>query len=76
MGVCSDISDCLILIASPSRNMGRGGDAKVKKATKADEGSKLISMEEVAQHRVPNDAWVHMKGKVYDVSEWNDHPGK
>ena len=54
--------------------MGRGGE-KAKAAT-GHGSSKLISLEEVAQHRVPTDAWVHMKGKVYDVSEWNDHPGE
>eukprot|EP00607_Mallomonas_marina_P011009 CAMPEP_0182419404 /NCGR_PEP_ID=MMETSP1167-20130531/3874_1 /TAXON_ID=2988 /ORGANISM="Mallomonas Sp, Strain CCMP3275" /LENGTH=468 /DNA_ID=CAMNT_0024594325 /DNA_START=53 /DNA_END=1459 /DNA_ORIENTATION=- len=34
-----------------------------------------ISKEELGKHRSPNDAWMCYKGKVYDVSGWNDHPG-
>jgi len=34
-----------------------------------------ITLEELAKHRTPNDAWMSMRGKVYDVSSWEDHPG-
>ena len=27
------------------------------------------------QHRTPEDAWMTYKGKVYDVSGWEEHPG-
>jgi cytochrome b involved in lipid metabolism len=51
--------------------MGRGGE---KTALTTDKNRK-ITLDEVSSHRVPQDAWVHMGGKVYDVSSWNDHPG-
>lgn len=34
-----------------------------------------IPMDEVKKHRTPQDAWMVIKGKVYDVSSWSDHPG-
>ena len=34
-----------------------------------------LTLAEVAKHRTPEDCWMHLKGKVYDVSNWNDHPG-
>jgi len=34
-----------------------------------------ITREELGKHRTPNDAWMTLKGKVYDVSNWHDHPG-
>ena len=52
-------------------NMGRGGE----KSSATTDGKKKYSLDEVSSHRVPNNAWVHMNGKVYDVSGWNDHPG-
>ena len=51
--------------------MGGGG-----KLTDAGKKSKQITLEECAKHRTPNDAWLHMRGKVYDVSNWDDHPGE
>jgi fatty acid desaturase/predicted heme/steroid binding protein len=48
--------------------MGKGGQNIVKPVRK-------ISLEELGQHRVPGDAWMSFKGKVYDVSNWYDHPG-
>jgi len=35
----------------------------------------VISMEEVAQHTSVGDCWMVLKGKVYDVSNWREHPG-
>lgn len=52
--------------------MGKGGEAG-KSATNGTD--KMISLEELAKHRTPNNAWVSYKGKVYDVSGWEDHPG-
>jgi cytochrome b involved in lipid metabolism len=41
--------------------------------------SPLLSPSPVAscllQHRTPEDAWMTYKGKVYDVSGWEEHPG-
>ncbi|CAM9672027.1 unnamed protein product [Chrysoparadoxa australica] len=59
--------------------MGKGGDAKgyngvEGKETRVAFGRK-ITMEEVQQHRTPEDAWMVFQNKVYDVSEWHDHPG-
>ena len=35
-----------------------------------------VSIEEVALHNSPNDLWIVIHGKVYNVSEWKDsHPG-
>lgn len=48
--------------------MGKGGDQ-----TRVKHGK--ISLEELAKHRTPTDAWVSYKGKVYDVSDWEEHPG-
>jgi len=48
--------------------MGKGGEQPSSKGT-------LISLEELSKHRTPNDAWLSYKGKVYDVSNWEDHPG-
>ena len=48
--------------------MGRGGEANAAP-------SKKITIEELAKHRTPEDAWMCAKGKVYDVSNWNEHPG-
>ena len=50
--------------------MGKGGDSlQVQK-------SRQIGLEELSEHRTPEDAWMTYKGKVYDVSGWQDHPGE
>jgi fatty acid desaturase len=36
---------------------------------------KKISWDEVKKHTTPEDAWVVHYNKVYDVSNWHDHPG-
>lgn len=48
--------------------MGRGGE-------NVQEINRKISLEELSKHRTPEDAWISYKGKVYDVSKWEDHPG-
>eukprot|EP01041_Mallomonas_annulata_P000813 gene813-1588_t len=37
--------------------------------------TRKITREELSRHRTPNDAWMCHKGRVYDVSGWQDHPG-
>ena len=34
-----------------------------------------ISVDELKKHRTPEDCWIQIKDKVYDVSGWNEHPG-
>eukprot|EP00286_Rhodomonas_abbreviata_P001728 CAMPEP_0181290478 /NCGR_PEP_ID=MMETSP1101-20121128/1435_1 /TAXON_ID=46948 /ORGANISM="Rhodomonas abbreviata, Strain Caron Lab Isolate" /LENGTH=305 /DNA_ID=CAMNT_0023394765 /DNA_START=68 /DNA_END=982 /DNA_ORIENTATION=- len=51
--------------------MGKGGDKSVTLTAK----SRKISLEELSHHRTPDDAWLSYQGKVYDVSNWEDHPG-
>lgn len=51
--------------------MGKGGESSVQPNNKA----RKITTEELSHHRTPNDAWLAYKGKVYDVSNWEDHPG-
>jgi len=48
--------------------MGKGGE-KVSKKTRQ------ISLEELSKHRTLDDAWLSYKGKVYDFSGWQEHPG-
>mmetsp|Transcript_9633 Transcript_9633/g.21365 ORF Transcript_9633/g.21365 Transcript_9633/m.21365 type:complete len:463 (+) Transcript_9633:61-1449(+) len=48
--------------------MGKGGQ-------KSQEQGRKISLEELAAHRTPTDAWLSYQGKVYDVSNWETHPG-
>ena len=47
-----------------------GGGAERKQTAE-----RQITLDEVSGHRTPKDAWTYMKGKVYDVSGWNTHPG-
>ena len=47
--------------------MGKGGDAKVT--------PKKFTWAEVKEHCTPSDAWVVHSNKVYDVSNWHEHPG-
>ena len=52
--------------------MGKGGEGS--SSVKAKSNMK-ITPAEVGKHRTPGDAWMICKGKVYDVSNWMDHPG-
>lgn len=56
--------------------MGKGGDAAV--ALKGRDQLKEVpkfTWTEVKKHADPSDAWIVYHNKVYDVSNWNDHPG-
>ena len=50
--------------------MGKGGEP-----TQSAPKTKKVSLEELSHHRTPDNAWLSYKGKVYDVSNWEDHPG-
>jgi len=52
--------------------MGKGGEAI---ALSKQEKPRKISWAEVQKHREPSDAWVVYHNKVYDVSNWHEHPG-
>lgn len=52
--------------------MGKGGDAVTKPNATI---QNKITWEEVKKHVTPDDAWVVHNNKVYDVSNWHEHPG-
>jgi len=61
--------------------MGKGGEA-VAKASIAKAGAEMkktastkYTWAEVQKHRTPQDAWIVYHNKVYDVSNWYEHPG-
>lgn len=53
--------------------MGKGGEGSNFYTTETPK--RKISREELSLHRSPQDAWMTYKGRVYDVTNWNDHPG-
>jgi fatty acid desaturase/predicted heme/steroid binding protein len=59
--------------------MGKGGDASVvskgRDASEMTKDSVKYTWAEVKKHSIPSDAWVVHKNKVYDVSNWYEHPG-
>lgn len=37
---------------------------------------KLLSVEEISKHNTPEDCWIVVDGKVYDITEFApEHPG-
>ena len=57
--------------------MGKGGDARVGAKTRAAKMGtpQKYTWAEVKKHIVPEDAWLVHQNKVYDVSNWHEHPG-
>jgi cytochrome b involved in lipid metabolism len=62
--------------------MGKGGESAVAASkAAAKDPSEMIktvekySWEEVKKHCTPEDAWIVYTNKVYDVSNWHEHPG-
>lgn len=61
--------------------MGKGGDSAVVSRAAGKDGSEMIksvekyTWEEVKKHCSPEDAWMVYMNKVYDVSNWHEHPG-
>lgn len=52
------------------------GDAGLDRGRLGKDACKEIPAAEIALHTKPDDCWVVIKGKVYDVSGWGkDHPG-
>lgn len=50
--------------------MGKGAGSKV-----VENEERVITFDELAKHRTMDDAWLAYKGKIYDVSNWVEHPG-
>jgi cytochrome b involved in lipid metabolism len=46
--------------------MGRGGESS---------RSRVVTLAELRSHNEPGNCWFAIEGKVYDVSQWADHPG-
>lgn len=62
------------------KGAGSGGEKKSNvlpnaELSQARSEERRITLSEVAKHRTPDDCWMHHNGKVYDVSNWSDHPG-
>jgi cytochrome b involved in lipid metabolism len=57
--------------------MGKGGDANTLANISKDQTKNLpkYTWAEVQKHRSPSDAWIVYQNKVYDVSNWHEHPG-
>jgi len=58
--------------------MGKGGDAAVGSLRKRTDQIKQLpkfTWKDVKEHAIPSDAWIVYLNKVYDVSNWHDHPG-
>jgi fatty acid desaturase/predicted heme/steroid binding protein len=54
--------------------MGKGGEAPREKS-QPHEVERLFTWKDVQRHNTPDDAWIVYQDKVYDVSNWTDHPG-
>lgn len=54
--------------------MGKGGRSAVQNQ-KEEVKLQKYTWEEVKKHHTPKDAWVIHNNKVYDVSDWYEHPG-
>jgi cytochrome b involved in lipid metabolism/fatty acid desaturase len=61
--------------------MGKGGRQNPTAVQKAAAGeltkktTEKITWSEVKKHTSPEDAWIVYNNKVYDVSNWHEHPG-
>jgi len=62
--------------------MGKGGQRALltNRESQIDRGTKKkvqnkITWDEVKKHITPEDSWIVFENKVYDVSNWYDHPG-
>lgn len=53
--------------------MGKGG--RVAKATNSNDKVQRYTWSEVKKHITPEDSWIVHNNKVYDVSNWYNHPG-
>jgi predicted heme/steroid binding protein len=56
---------------------GGGGDngAFAPPSSSAAARGRVVSLAELKSHSAPGNCWLAIEGKVYDVSQWADHPG-
>eukprot|EP00339_Tiarina_fusa_P004960 CAMPEP_0117020320 /NCGR_PEP_ID=MMETSP0472-20121206/15466_1 /TAXON_ID=693140 ORGANISM="Tiarina fusus, Strain LIS" /NCGR_SAMPLE_ID=MMETSP0472 /ASSEMBLY_ACC=CAM_ASM_000603 /LENGTH=483 /DNA_ID=CAMNT_0004725503 /DNA_START=42 /DNA_END=1490 /DNA_ORIENTATION=- len=61
--------------------MGKGGEAKFALSAKKDRSEvstdnlTKYTWQQVKEHASPADAWIVYQNRVYDVSDWHEHPG-
>jgi cytochrome b involved in lipid metabolism len=60
--------------------MGKGGESSMKAPSKGDaatmsKATTKYTWQEVKKHTTPDNAWIVHSNKVYDVSDWHEHPG-
>eukprot|EP00529_Nitzschia_sp_RCC80_P022284 CAMPEP_0113457090 /NCGR_PEP_ID=MMETSP0014_2-20120614/9226_1 /TAXON_ID=2857 /ORGANISM="Nitzschia sp." /LENGTH=481 /DNA_ID=CAMNT_0000348569 /DNA_START=149 /DNA_END=1594 /DNA_ORIENTATION=- /assembly_acc=CAM_ASM_000159 len=55
--------------------MGKGGEAQLASKAAPEKALKKFTWAEVQKHNTPSDAWIVYHNKVYDVSDWHEHPG-
>lgn len=55
--------------------MGKGGEAQLASQQAAEKALTKYTWTEIQKHRTPSDAWLVYQNKVYDVSDWHEHPG-
>ena len=55
--------------------MGKGAGKGGREIREEQKPPRKITLEELSQHRTSENAWLNVRGKVYDVSNWQDHPG-
>nr|AAU11444.1 fatty acid desaturase [Glossomastix chrysoplasta]AAU11445.1 fatty acid desaturase [Glossomastix chrysoplasta] len=55
--------------------MGKGGRDAGAVGGEAEKTLPKFTLEEIQKHRTPQDAWMVHHNKVYDVSNYMDHPG-
>jgi len=53
--------------------MGKGGERAI--INPAEKKVNKITWDELKKHTSPSDCWIAHSNKVYDVSDWHEHPG-
>eukprot|EP00931_Biecheleriopsis_adriatica_P056632 TRINITY_DN33565_c0_g1_i1.p1 TRINITY_DN33565_c0_g1~~TRINITY_DN33565_c0_g1_i1.p1 ORF type:complete len:1185 (+),score=298.75 TRINITY_DN33565_c0_g1_i1:50-3556(+) len=63
-------------IAAPDASVASPAAAAQQAEAPAESELRVIMPEELAKHKEPNDSWVALYGKVYDLTEYaEEHPG-
>merc|ERR1711939_1186351 len=62
--------------ASTRKGMPPNADELVSGVTKRPDRRPVITLAQLKEHRKPDDVWIAIDGKVYDLSQWAaSHPG-